>query len=102
MYRLRLAAPRTASCFEIRHVGSHLRCWLEIMAWDATCRQNRETGRICRLRICRFELLQKSNHEEWQKDGRNQRKISLGQYLFVNPSLQIWHAEREGVTNGTS
>jgi hypothetical protein len=47
---------------------------------------------IARLRICRFELLQKPDHQERQKDGRNQSKVSMGQYLFAKPSLKIRHA----------
>lgn len=49
--------------------------------------KKRLEGRIGGLGICRFELLQKSDGEERQKNSRNQSQVSVGQYLFADTKL---------------
>ena len=51
------------------------------------------------LRIVFAELLPKADEQERTKDGRDQRKIGVGKYLFVDPSKRIRNISGQCVSN---
>ena len=50
---------------------------------------------------CCLELLQKPDHEEGQKNGGNQRQVSMSEYFLVHASLQIRQVQRNCLGDGT-
>ena len=51
------------------------------------------------LRVGFSELLPKADNQERTKDGRDQCKIGVGKYLFVDPSKRIRNISGKGVSN---
>ena len=50
---------------------------------------------------CRFDLLQKPECQERQKNAGHQSQVCMGEYFFTDTSLQIRQVSRKCVVDGT-
>ncbi len=48
-----------------------------------------------------FELLQKPEGQERQKNAGNQSQVGMGEYFLADTTLQIRQVSRKGVADGT-
>ena len=53
------------------------------------------------VRLCRFDLLQKPECQERQKNAGHQSQVCMGEYFFTDTSLQIRQVSRKCVVDGT-